>query len=478
MKKIAIATHLTLRDYIISNLCKEEVIITSILCWEKATSDFYKNIPVIMIDDIDKNDCDSVLIAFRNINLVSKFIEKLFFIKNTNKLVKLRKLYIVNPDILVSSKTVIWDENGFNKYYICKICLDEEWRNKFIKFFPNACLPINYESSKYVTNVVYTTDKIKAYEIKNVYIKYINDQPYTPQSVGLTFLEDNTVITDCFNSDNLFYYFSFTNFKYELRQDIVYNDPIICVLTRYCSDWNYAHFFIEVLDKILIAEELGYKGKYLLFHNRDAQKLLTWAGISIDRIIWFEKKDFNKIIFVKNSFNIEGFGFEKNINKSISRILPYVDKIINKLGANISSNSYPKLLFVKRDNRKLLGIESILKKYNFCCFIPEEHTLEEEVKFFYNADIVLCPHGAALTNALFMHQGATLIETCPYNYQVLRHRPTIYAKKLRYRVIVENSNYERNDLESGVKRNYYIDNDYLDYIIKDLLPIYGETNIK
>ena len=467
MKNVAIATHLTLRDYIISYLCKKGVFISSILCWEKATSEFYNNIPVIMVDDIFKEDCDSVLLAFRNINLTSKFIEKLYSVKKNKKIKKINELYIVHPDAL-ESKQEILDNEGLKNEYVYKLSFNDNWKDNFIKFFPNASIPIDISSSRYVKNLIYTSDGIKAYEIENLYLKYINDQPYTPQSVGFSYLKDNTAITDCFNSDNLFYYFSFSNYKHEIRKDIVLDDSTICVLTRYCSDWNYAHFFLEVLDKILIAEELGFKGKYLLFHNRDAEQLLNWAGISIDRIIWYESRDFNKIIFIKKCLNIEGFGFEKNIEKSISRILPYVDKVINELQCNQKNNDYPKLLFVVRNNRKLLGTEPILKKYNFYNFIPEEHSLEDEVRYFYNADIVICPHGAALTNALFMHPGAALIETCPYNYQVLRHRPTIYEKKLRYRVIVE-ANSEKNNLSSGVKRNYYVDNDYLDYIIKDLL---------
>ena len=242
----------------------------------------------------------------------------------------------------------------------------------------------------------------------------------------------------------------------------------ICILTRLYTSKNYGHFLLEVCDKILVAEELGFKGKYMLFHSKDAEQILPLLRIPAERVIWIDEKDAGKTYLIKRAFEIEGYNFFKS-KKSLPRLVEFAENAVRELGGN-DNKDYPRRLYVKRiGRRKLLEVEDILEKYGFFTIIPEEHSVVEEIQFFCHADIILLPHGVAGTNILFMKKGAALIQTFPHNW----HLPgnvelaMCVAKGVLYREIVELC--AINSTQNGQFRNYTVDTHLLDYILKELI---------
>ena len=74
-------------------------------------------------------------------------------------------------------------------------------------------------------------------------------------------------------------------------------------------------------------------------------------------------------------------------------------------------SSYPRYIYVKRIGyRKLINGDRFTEKYGFTTIIPEELSVEEQMNYFHNANIVLCPHGANSTNCLYMHEGSAFVE--------------------------------------------------------------------
>ena len=96
--------------------------------------------------------------------------------------------------------------------------------------------------------------------------------------------------------------------------------------------------------------------------------------------------------------------------------MEYSEKVLPRMADFIKKKltreaEYPKKIYVKRIGiRKLLNGEEIALKTGFRIIVPEEHSVKEQMNLFYNADIVLCPHGANSTNFLYMHKGAVFAE--------------------------------------------------------------------
>lgn len=463
MANFAVICNGSLKDYIINCFSQHpNYKISCFVSYSTPSDESYRGIPEKTFSSLSPDDFDNVLIAQRDSYLGLGIAEKLIAQKDSFK--ELKKIYFLKSYLFRTGDNFFL-EDSFNPRCVISVEIDDNTIEKIYELFS-----ISFKvdpAKKYAENTVKTKDGITASKLKDLYVKFNDDGHQSRQTVGLTFLDDKTIISDCFNGKHRFYKFTYSNLFFDTHYDVVINEQT-CVLTRYCSDWNYAHFYVEVCDKILIAEELGFNGKYLLFHNRDAEALMTLLHIDLSRIIWVELSDFGKTYLIRDAFEIDGFGFKDNLDLGLKRLIPFSLNIAKSISLN-QERKYPKRIYIKRySSRKLLNIDYLLDKYGFTTILPEDLSLEDEIKYFYNADIVLCPHGAALTNVLFMKDHSTLIETCPHDFQVIEHRPYIFKKKINYFVLVEPKDMNYKEKITGEYRNYSVDNGHLEYILQEL----------
>lgn len=204
--------------------------------------------------------------------------------------------------------------------------------------------------------------------------------------------------------------------------------------------YNYWHFTFMALDKILELEDRGFTGKYLVCNYEYLRELLHLFGIQPDKIIYVNQGDVYK---VKNLHVIDGYA--KYDVKTIIKIRDRITERINK--ADLIS--YPKKLYVRRIgpySRKVKNEEDVinlLKKYGYVMINPDELTVEEQIKYFMAADIVITPHGANSTNALYMHEGSRFIELFGREYIVPHMLQIIQNNKMSYQMLVERNYWER-----------------------------------
>ena len=74
------------------------------------------------------------------------------------------------------------------------------------------------------------------------------------------------------------------------------------------------------------------------------------------------------------------------------------------------------MLICRTGSRKLILEDAVSDELGFRKIVPEELSVEEQIRVFYRADIVISPNGANTANVLFMRPGTALIETFPANY--------------------------------------------------------------
>lgn len=81
-----------------------------------------------------------------------------------------------------------------------------------------------------------------------------------------------------------------------------------------------------------------------------------------------------------------------------------------------------KRIYVTRGNvkrRKVINEEQVvqsLEKYGFTTVSMDGKSLREQIQIFASAEAIVAPHGAALTNLLFIQPGTKVIELFPYGY--------------------------------------------------------------
>ena len=98
--------------------------------------------------------------------------------------------------------------------------------------------------------------------------------------------------------------------------------------------------------------------------------------------------------------------------------------------AEETASTYGKRLYISRSNatrRKIIGedrIVELLGLLGFSIVHPENLSVAQQVKIFSGAEVVVSPHGAALTNTVFCSPGTRVLElfsprTTPPCYWIL-----------------------------------------------------------
>ena len=163
-----------------------------------------------------------------------------------------------------------------------------------------------------------------------------------------------------------------------------------CVVMRQYNT-NYWHFTFQCLDQIKALEQAGYQGNYVLARSGFSDQLLDLAGFDRRRVLWANELDRNKIYHFERVSIVAGRGYDGGRS---ARPLVDVAQTIKENAAKLEDGTvrYPSRLFVKRIGyRKLLGAEPLLEKYGFTTVVPEELTVDQQIRYFQNADIVLSP---------------------------------------------------------------------------------------
>lgn len=243
----------------------------------------------------------------------------------------------------------------------------------------------------------------------------------------------------------------------------------------FAIEWNanYWHFTFTVLDKIIKFEENGYKGKYIVPNITYIKELLNLTGINFEKFI-FPAPGCSCTYKVK-TLHVVNYCCNESLSKNpcIWTDSITTKKIRDLILSHIDFSDiekYPKRIFVKRiGSRKITNeeeVENYLSKYNFKTIIPEEYSVEEQIKHFYAADIVVAPHGANSTNALYMRPNTNYIEC--FNCDYVNPCVTTFIKinKLRYNMLVPKGAYNKN---IKLYSDYNVDLILLDSILYNLV---------
>ena len=186
----------------------------------------------------------------------------------------------------------------------------------------------------------------------------------------------------------------------------IYMKGEYCLMAKMYST-NYWHFTVEIADGVYLMETAGYTGKYIYNETEYSRMLMSLLGVSADRLISIRDLDNHKVYVFETLYDINHKGM---------RSMECSETVLPKMAARIKKNlkkddDSPRRLFIKRlGQRKLLNGEDIAVQNGFQVIIPEEYSVMEQMNLFFNADIVISPHGANSTNFLYMQEGAVFAE--------------------------------------------------------------------
>jgi hypothetical protein len=184
---------------------------------------------------------------------------------------------------------------------------------------------------------------------------------------------------------------------------------------------NYYHWMCRTLPLLNIYHkffdfreiDFFYLGKFQIsnFH----QETLTQAGIAMNQITQ-EACIGDKMLIAITNRTCRGFG--DPINKEafmFTRNLFISDHYLNQRKHN-------KRIYIQRGNvigRNVINeiqVIELLNSYGFESLAMDGKTVKEQAELFSQSAAIVAPHGAALTNLLFIQPGVKVIELMPYGY--------------------------------------------------------------
>lgn len=175
---------------------------------------------------------------------------------------------------------------------------------------------------------------------------------------------------------------------------------------------GFYHWMVESLVRLWVYKE--DLSKYTLLLPEESKKypfiIESLRFFDIKKILYYQR---NHLLLVKNiSFADNppqtGFFNPKLLKELRNHYLQKVKKINNK--------GYPKRIFISRQKSKTRKIQNwnellpTLEKFNIVPLFLEDLPLEEQVIICQNAELVIGPHGAGLSNIMFQSENSTVIE--------------------------------------------------------------------
>ena len=178
-----------------------------------------------------------------------------------------------------------------------------------------------------------------------------------------------------------------------------------CLLTKLFGN-NYWHFTFQNLCDVYFLENAGFNGTYIIPGAPYIRELMLMMGVAPERITSINELSYHKVYVFDE---ICGVQLDHNNTLLEASVMAAVSRSVR---CRLERDpSYPKYIYIKRIGaRKLTNGDELAKKLGFFTVIPEKLSVREQMEYFYNADIVLCPHGANSTNCIYMHEDSVFIE--------------------------------------------------------------------
>jgi capsular polysaccharide biosynthesis protein len=186
------------------------------------------------------------------------------------------------------------------------------------------------------------------------------------------------------------------------------------------DEWtsNYYHWHIFALKKLLVLKEEGLIENSLLFLPKKYQRY----KFVLPSIIKFGIKP-EQIVFLPKKSNIK---VKELPLITVSRQHPQLfRKLRETLTRDANSHQgFGEKVYISREGQVLRFVENekevveLLEKYGFKKIIIDKFSYDEQIAICNKAKYLISPHGAGITNVLFMKEGSAVLEmtTAQPNY--------------------------------------------------------------
>jgi hypothetical protein len=200
------------------------------------------------------------------------------------------------------------------------------------------------------------------------------------------------------------------------------------------SATNYFHWMFECLPRLRFLREAGipYDWIYACQSQPFQREAFAHLGLPVDKII-----DTATVPFLR----AERLVLPRRINKFEPWIIPWLRETLLSLGENESGTKLPKRIYISRRKASSRGVANdaeltaLLESHGFVEVRLEEHSLAGQIALFRQAEAIVAPHGAGLTNLVFCEPGTLVVEFISVGYGSELYAKIGQARQLNYHLL-------------------------------------------
>jgi hypothetical protein len=280
-----------------------------------------------------------------------------------------------------------------------KSCTLIEKSQKILLTQPNNYLSIDNEWIPNKTWMNPKTNNISISKFKNVFV--------SADGIvfkGLKSYSESYVYSAFYKKFDSFYLLNI--YKYSKQKKLNGPDNFLLIFDHW-SKINYFHWMCDALPKLMILKKLSGNYTFKIIIPDGTPSYINDSLSSLGLVpFFFKSSEYLKIsnLFHINYLAISGFSH------------PAINELIFNLKKNILQNKKRKKYYLSRNQTIKRSIANehelitILERFGFETIQTENKTLNEQIELFSDCDILISPHGAGLTNMLFMPKGSKIIE--------------------------------------------------------------------
>jgi hypothetical protein len=212
----------------------------------------------------------------------------------------------------------------------------------------------------------------------------------------------------------------YSSIRHQLFKRRTLTGEYYSLLHLHASTGNYYHWMHDALQKLyLVLERLPSSVKFIVPSSLKAWQLeaLEAIGLSQQQLLAYPGREIWEIETLYFSPLTAILGFDSPEANEWVRSCFY--KRYNIQENTIEQNRHILISRELAQGRKIANeseVEAYLSHYGFEKYCLETLSLEEQVRLFASAKVIVSPHGAGLTNLMFSQPGTRVLETFEPTY--------------------------------------------------------------
>lgn len=179
---------------------------------------------------------------------------------------------------------------------------------------------------------------------------------------------------------------------------------------------NYYHWMFDVLPRLHLIQKAGWKADQYVINQTGApfqEETLAFLGLLAEQIIPSHAQ-----LFLQAKTLVVPSLTHSDMSQAYMPgwVCTYIRDTFLPYAADKRASETPRRIYVSRKQascRRVCNEQEVmdmLRTYGFVEVCLEEWTVRDQIRLFQEADVIVGPHGAGLTNLVFCKRGTIIIE--------------------------------------------------------------------